>query len=76
MVGREVREDALAKILGLADIERQLIFTVEKVNAGRVGQFIDDAGIEMRRQAGVGVLRPERGLDIVNAAVDVNFCQN
>jgi hypothetical protein len=55
---RKMREDALADVLGLADIERQIVFAVEEVDAGRVGQVIDDAGIEMRRQAGVGVLRP------------------
>jgi hypothetical protein len=51
-----MREHALADVLGLADVERQVVFGVEEVNAGAVGQVIDDAGIEMRRQAGAGVL--------------------
>ena len=56
MVGREMCEHALADVLGLADVERKLVLAVEEIDAGPVGQLVDDAGVEMRRQAGMCVL--------------------
>ena len=73
VVGREMRENPLADVLGLADVERQVVVGVEEINAGGVGQFIEDFRVEMRRQAGARVLRLERRLDLVAAAVDVDF---
>ena len=68
-----MREHALADVLGLADVERQVVLAVEQVNAGRFRQLVEDRGVEMRRQAGVGVLCVERGAQRLAATVDLDF---
>ena len=73
VIRREMREHALADVLGLADVERQAVFAIKEINAGGVGQFVDDPGVEMRRQAGARVLRLERRFDFLAAAVNVDF---
>ncbi|MCU0811898.1 MAG: hypothetical protein MUE59_12865, partial [Thiobacillaceae bacterium] len=73
MVGREMREHPLTNVPGLADVERQLVVGVEEIDAWRVGQLVNDPRVEVRRQAGAGVLRLERCLDFVAAAVDEDF---
>lgn len=73
VVGREMREHPLANVPGLADVKRQIVVGVEEIDAWRVGQLVDDASVELRRQAGAGVLRLERSLDFLAATVDVDF---
>jgi len=73
MVAGEVRQHALADILGLADINRQVVVAVEQVNTWRLGQIFKNAGIKLRRQARVGILGLEGGIDGFKAALEVNL---
>src|SRR6476660_6390544 len=45
-----MRADALAQVRALADVERQCIEPVEKINAGRFRQRVDRIGGELGRQ--------------------------
>ena len=69
-----MRQYALADFLGLADVDGQVVFAVKQVNAGAVRQIIKDGSVEMRWQAGAGVLFLDRGVDVVAAAVNLDFC--
>ena len=50
-IAREMRGDPFAQVDALADVERQGIVAVEKVDAGRLRQLVERIGSKLRRQA-------------------------
>lgn len=68
-----MRQNSLAQVFCFANVERQAVFTIENINARPIGQFIQHAGIKLRRQAGAGILLVQGALQIGFAAVNLDF---
>lgn len=55
VVAGKVRQDALADLLGLPDVQRQGILAVKQIDTRAVGQGIDEAGVEVEGRVGRAV---------------------